>query len=54
MRVANVNKISIVEKEKNGGERSALGNALLRRKGREEKPGKHRLVDLSERKEEIN
>jgi hypothetical protein len=32
--VANVNKISIVKKEKNGRERGALGNALLRRKGR--------------------
>ena len=32
--VANVNKISIVKKEKNGRQRRALGNALLRRKGR--------------------
>jgi hypothetical protein len=32
--VANVSKISIVKKKKNGRERRALGNALLRRKGR--------------------
>ncbi len=32
--VANVNKISILKKKKNGRERRALGNALLRQKGR--------------------
>ncbi len=38
--VANINEISIVEKEKNGGERRALRNALLRQKGRREEARK--------------
>jgi hypothetical protein len=52
--VAYINQISIVKKEKNGRERRALGTPCLNEKGEEEKLGKHRLVDLSERKEEMN
>jgi hypothetical protein len=52
--VAHIDKIRSIKKEKHGRKWKALGMPYLDKIGEEERPGKHRLVDLLERKEEIN